>query len=589
LLIRAYSFITSISFSTKIMGLRPRTQAAQKQEELLESFINLKQYDKLLFYLESTLFNHPPDLNCPSPFVLNIIFTLASLGDYCNADLIRKEFDKVLSTQPIHVRAANLLRRLVDIGQKSCITKQLEDLERTEYNEEDVKYTKYQLIKSLELINKDNGRSLRPRLHYKKYVEKPPIDDEFDELEKDSSERLIKATDWSPQKRLLEQQFNIIKSETADSGKESDDDDDDSSLDKKSYMILKNERFDIALQNERFWSAVTWALQCSSSKEKIEMEAWKVWKPILYIIFDILSIDLEDFIHSKANELNGISNIPPMFTETITFNVLQKVGRHYPISKMTDVIFTDSKGPGGKKIGPIFSNELTLAKSVHLADEITSFFPGAEYSLESMAFRKKLFYFVAKAVIHSGLQDDPKQTRWSTENLLRSVTLKLLDATYIDFVNFFALDECELSESWKLDLLLDILLDFFVQVNTYKFHPPADNWIYDEKSSFVGTLISNVTYMEKYYDHLGEKLIPKMTSDYSKLNFALYILLNLWLKSCGLLGNVDDDHIHVIIQWCETGEEKRRNVLQKALPKDDPLDIDILFSLTKTVKLQFNK
>lgn len=555
---------------------------AQKQEELLESFINVKQYDKLLFYLESTLFNNAPTLNCPSPFVINCLFTLGTLGEYNNADHIRKEFDKPLSTQPVHKRAVNILRKLVDIVVQNEEDARSTHFQPTKYNQDDVLHTKLQLKKFLELIRKDKNRELRPRIIKKRYKEK--ANEDFDEfaLNDTDMEKPVNSTDWSPQKKLLEQQFQKLKGLTVGDDSESESEGEDS-LDRKSYYILKNERFDIALQGEKFWTAVSWALHCSSSKERIHLEVWKVWRPILELVFDIAAFDLDDFIKARESNTDDENGLPPLFTNTCCYHLLNEVGRYHTLYKIVDIVFTNSRG----KVVPIFDNELTKAKSVYLADIPRKTPPDTEYTFDSMAFRKKILYLAAKATIYSNLHDAGKHSRWDLRTLARQTTLKLLDASYADFRAFFMLDESEVSEDWKIQLILDIIFDFFAQVNTFVFDLPEPSWVYEKSPSFIEEMLTNVTYEKKFYDFSVGFNMAKMERDFEKLNLSLFVLLNIWLKCSKYITASTDKHkLQDIYEWCEIGEEDRRNALQSAKPGESDVGSN-LFSIVNMFKLQF--
>lgn len=557
-----------------------RSFDAQKQEELLESFVNVKQYDKLLFYLESTLFNNAPNLNCPSPFIINCLFTLATLGEYNNADLIRKEFDKPLSAQPVHKRAVNVLRKLVDIAAtKGNQAMGKNNFQRTRYNPDDVIQTRNTLKKSLELIRKAQRRELRPRTVKKRYKEK--VEQEFDEFASSSNDAdgPINSTDWSPQKKLLEQQFQKLKGPAVESDTESESEG-EGSLDRKSYYILKNERFDIALQGDKFWAAVSWALYCASSRERIHLEAWKVWKPILELIFDIAAFDLEDFIEAKKSNTDDENGMTPMFTNTSCYRLLNEVGRYYTLSKIVDILFINSRS----KVEPIFDNELTKTKSVYLADFHSSAPQDAEYTFDSMILRKKILYLAAEATINSNSEEFGKHSTWKLRDLARQTTLKLMDASYVDFRTFFTLDVSEISEDWKLELILDILFDFFVQVNTFVFDLPEPSWVYDKSPDFIMEMLTNVTYEKKFYDFNEGLNIAKMERDFEKLNLSLFVLLNVWL-TCSNYVLASDRKIQETIEWCRIGEEKRRNALKTAQPNGPSSD---LFSIVKMVELQFN-
>ncbi len=569
-----------------------RSLRAKSQEELLESFINVQQYDKLLYYLESSLFNNAPTLNCPSAFVINCLFTLATLGEYYNADLIRKEFDKPLSSQPLHIRAINILKRLMCIVQQSC-GKGDQTFHRTEYNIEDVNYTKFQLIRALELIIRTDKRDLRPRILRKDYKEKKepePEADEFTNTQPSDNEK-VNSTDWSPQKKLLEQQFQMVKGPGADSDDESESEG-ENILDRKSYMVLKNERFDIALQNDSFWAAVSWALECSTSRDKVRLEAWKVWRPILNILIDIATIDLEDFISAKKSNIDGADGMPAMFTETLAYKLLIMVGRYNPMDNLLDVIFPkveQTKNKRDKKVGPIFANELTTARSVHLVDFLFQRPNDERISMESMLLRKKLYFLTYRAANDANPDDCFKESRFSSWKLARYLTQKLVDLSYGDFKKFFILQESELSETWKLDTILDVLFDWFVQINGYVFDTPTLDFLEDSDPEFIRSFLCNVFYEKEFYKKHTEadSLLKHMQTDFSKLNFSLYFLLNLWLKFSNFLSTEKEQKIKEIVRWCETGESKRRAALQHAKPKDKNVHKD-LFSLVQAVKAQFN-
>ncbi|CCH40830.1 Non-structural maintenance of chromosome element 5 [Wickerhamomyces ciferrii] len=564
-------------------GARPLSLLAQKQEELLRTFINVKQYDKLLFFLESTLFNNAPTLNCPSPFVINCLFTLATLGEYNNAGLIRKNFEKPLSQQPVSVRAINILRRLVNIVKEldEDVKDEKSNFGGVKYDQEDIIHTQEQLIGSLKLIRSDKGRFLRPRSIQKAYKEKTAEElDEFDKKGSDSDSMMVNSTDWSPQKKLLERNFDRLKPSAAEDESESESEG-EGSLDRKSYYILRNERFDIALQGDGFWNAVAWALQCSSTKDNLNLEAWNVWKPILELIFDIIEIDLDQFITRKTNNEDDENGEPALFKNTLIYQFHVRAG-YYPIHKVAEHIFTNSKSG----IKPIFVNELQKAKSVFLVKPIgESVHQEGEFSWGSMKFRKRLYHLTAKAIYHSDLEHATKQHRWSLRDLARNVTENLLKCSYSDFRLFFILEKEEIKEDWRLQLLLDIIFDFLVQINTFIFNLPDPTWIYDQNPDILEMFLTNVTYEKKYYDQ-NESGARKMVEDYSKLNLALYLLINLYTDCSGYIGHSKIKK-KLIIEWSETGEAKRRKVLESVRVNDLDIDND-LFGLTKTIKLQYN-
>lgn len=568
---------------------KPQSILGQKQEELLESFINVKEYDKLLYYLESTLFNNAPLLKCPSPFVINCLLTLATLGEYYNADLIRREFAKVLSSQPIHIRAVNILRRLVDVVQYSM---KEEGFTKTKYDIDDLTYAKQQLMKSLELIRTDKGRNLRPRLHNRRYHEttEPELDEFSSKL--GENKQVINSTDWSPQKKLLEQQFQVMQSNSHESDEDSESEG-EGVLDRKSFMILKNERFDIALQNGRLWAAVSWALQCSASKERIHLEVWRVWKPILEIVFDIAAIDLEDYLNSNSNT-GSEDEKSAALRMTVCYKLFEKVGRYQFMAKLSEVIFITSNSTKNQKlkinVDPIFVNELTTAKSVHLAELLVNRGAEEEFTMESMAFRKKIFHLAYKlAKIAENLNSSHFfPPNFTTIDLVKKCNEQLMDAHYNDFRKFFILDELELVDESKLEALLDMFWEFFVQVNIFEFDTPSPDVINDADPKFISTFLSKVSFFHKHYQPTGEHSdLPKMQSDYAKLNYALYVLLNIWLRNSKFLYSNKKEKIGQIIKWCEEGEERRKSALQKARPKQMKIHKD-LFSIVKAVKVQFN-
>lgn len=561
-----------------------------QQEDLLDSYINVEEYDKVLLLLESTLFTSPPKLLCPSSFVIRILFTLCTLEDYYNADFIRTELKNSLSDIPISQRAYQLLRNLIDLVKNHNYgdhDDNLDPFKPIKFDNTDINFAKIQLIDSLKFVadasNRYNLRKLNSKRNYK---EKPPPSKLTPKKAKISLLDINNnALNWSPERIKLEKEFYEVSENKLifEHNVSSDNDSDDSFLktsDRKSLKILKNDRIDIALRQNKIWIAIQLCFKNGlNNTNSLIFKNWKMWNNLLLLFIDIFEMELHDYIND--------SNKDKLFENTLLFKFLDTPIKYSWNLKFPELLLNNRNF----KSNPIFKYELIKAKSVLIDKYLQDTNNPKQISIKNSLLFNKLFFLTCNSIILRKYDiSDPTNSKWNLNIFIRSFTeLLIKQGNYFDYLNFFQITNLN---KFKIQIYENILMISLVQITTDDFNQFTDyEWLFNndaESLNFILDLFENITFTEKCYQINNELQTDRLIDDYNKLNLVLYYILKLWLYASKT--NLDLNLIKKLINCAKIGEGKRLKITKSIYKKSEKdLDEDELKHLSAFLRQELNQ
>lgn len=507
------------------------------QAALIESFINIGDYDSLLNYLESTLVNNFPRLYCPSSLVINVLFTLATLTEYNNADQLKAEFGNMSSDRTVSTRAIAIIQTIVEIVKNKDIHSQqtINGEPNDSYIEpHDIKYAQDQLIDSLSFAEEKptkqfRSRALRQQNYYTRNSE-PANEINSGSSMPQEPEPDDNTLDTSPQKRQLQLALGKLDDvETNTNFTDEADDLDLSTVDKKSFMILRHKRFDAAMAGERIFTAIQWAMHCSTSDQTVKRKAWEMWMPILDLLTDIMYIDLRSF-----KELQEMTSANEHVSSTSTEAVLSQIGRHYWARKFIEAILPLPKD----KVQQIFPDELKTARSYHIVDPI---FPehGRLISSDAVPFLKKFLSLACEwSTLRTEDVNDMSFSENSIDDIVNELSLRIITEGDIkDLMIWFRLTKEDMANSTTVDFTYNHLLHSLVQITSYNDlqNELEEDFVNSEDLNNILILFSKTVFHHKFYDLAkdGDGMedswgYEKFRLDYNRLSILMLLLFNMW-------------------------------------------------------------
>lgn len=521
------------------------SNAGATQEELLRSCVNVEQYDKLVFFLESFMFNNGK-INCPSSYIIIVLMTLATLSEHSNSELIRNRLDIATSKRPISIRSMDILRKLVRVVEVNDVHS---------YDQDEIEFTKRQLFGSLDFFSCNHSRALRARGHTKRYKEEgffeksvnsfssPSTKTSATSAGNDADDEQDSDTDWSPRKRLMEQTIKNITSSINMELDNNNGDNGEQHTDSEVVYILKNERIDFALLGDRIWNAIGWALKCSSINNPINYQIFKSWESILLLILDIVNLNTDE------------TNKP--FQKSLTYQLLISIARHYWDTKITDIIFTQSKS----LFRNVFPNESSVCNSVLLTQK---FHPFDHISIESVRLRHEIMFLALRG---AQLTESSKISiaNWNLDDLIHKISLELYSLTYKDFKNFLTFTDCDFKSDWKVTFIVELILSTFAQLSSYNpFQPDDINWYRDPNQyEYLKDLVQEVFIEIKSLPELENNTsrLTKFNDNLQKINLLLFQLITIWLKYSKF--KPTKLWKETLISDIEIGEKKRFKYIEK--------------------------
>ncbi|ODV76427.1 Smc5-Smc6 complex subunit NSE5 CYBJADRAFT_170871 [Cyberlindnera jadinii NRRL Y-1542] len=518
-------------------------------DELLESYISVQQWDMLLTKLETESFF------CPSAFVLDVLFTLATISTYNNETFIAQKFGIQTSDRPINQRALWILESIVHAVIQSSVATNHGDGENNLFSftldSPTLVYSRKQLIQSLDFIRNRGLHNLRSKAMKKALYSEN--NDLFDEITTSPVRKKLKSEEFgkndSPQKRALK-----LALQPEDSPM--DDVDLQDEAENRTLAVLNRERIDVALAEGRIWSAISWCLfNAHDVEDPLKQAIANMWTPILSLFIKIMELEMDEYSHEIAPNDEYRSE----FTELVTTKFFGQVGHYSWSTKLIEAIFPVTDDKQRHRVEKIFANETRIAKGQYLVPSPHGTFTLAPklVSPDSVSLRKSILKLANNWLNQGG---EGKFSKCSVDDLISSCSIYLFNGNIDDYLLFFRLDPDGESEE-NVSLLGQILICSLVQISTHTFDQPESDWFTSKGSiTFIQELLELTTYKKKYYNFETSEGFERMVTDFSRINIILFTLFSIWYKFSKL--EMTETQKDKLLHLAQTGESNRLAALE---------------------------
>jgi hypothetical protein len=503
---------------------------------------------------------------CPSPLVINVLFTLATLTPYNCDFLILKEFGITTSGIPLHQRAINILRDIVNVV-KSRKGRNDDPFSPVPLDDDIINNAEKRLIESVDFIRGNRFRELRTRA-FKKTSYKEKTEPKADLLNSPKEEHNKEnSTEDSPQKRALN--MALRKNSLKDEEENHDDDDEQwarNTVDAKTLNIIKHERIDVALSEGRIWTAISWAFSSSAmTDDPVRQQVWKMWEPILDLFFDIFQIELN--LYERTVKDDEDKSVLATLNASRFF---EQVSRYMWNIKFAEALLPSIDVKTKHKLAPIYPNELYLSQSQFLEPQYRLEFRPQLISLNSVPIRHKLVSLAMNWINLGGYTQLEKAT---LAELSSEISKRLYSSGNLDdMILWYRIYKHE--ENYEqCSFMVEMLMYTLVQMTTYEFDQPDPDWFTKELEgfAFIISLFEKTTFHRKHYSLETALGWESMLLDFSRISLVLHMLFSVWLKFVN--PGLDASKKEQLLQLAELGEQKRVDMLDSCRKDYEPDDL----------------